>query len=55
MAVKEKTNNTNQKTCLCLKKDSTKRDTLKTINKHDINMKVKVAQPYLTLCNTWTV
>ena len=51
MAVKEKTNNTNQKTCLCLKKDSTERDRLKTINKHDMNMKVKVAQPYPTLCN----
>ena len=53
MAVKEKTNNTNQKTCLCLKKDFTERDRLKTINKHDMNMKVKVkvAQPYPTLCN----
>ena len=51
--VKEKTNNTNQKTCLCLKRDSTKRNRLKTINKHDMNrkVKVKVAQQCLTLCN----
>lgn len=36
--VKEKTNNTNQKACLCFKRDSTKRNRLKTISKYDMNM-----------------
>ena len=51
--VKERTNNTNQKTCLCLKRDSTKRERLKTINMYDMNMKgkVEVAQSCPTLCN----
>ena len=53
MANNQRSNNTNQKTCLCLKRDSTKRERLKTINMYDMNMKgkVEVAQLCPTLCN----